>query len=82
MSPLEYAEQVSKEADDNNGFNMIVADLCTRSMFCISNRPKGKPISVKAVSPDLHVLSNARHSLAQGKQTQSTIYRLNIIQLV
>ncbi|ONK72594.1 uncharacterized protein A4U43_C04F21030 [Asparagus officinalis] len=59
MSPLEYAEEISKEADDYNGFNLVMADLCTRSMFCVSNRPKGKPVTIQAVSPGLHVLTNA-----------------------
>lgn len=48
-----------KEADEYNGFNLIVADLCSKIMVCISNRPKEEPISVQLVSPGLHVLSNA-----------------------
>jgi len=77
MNPLEYAEEVSKEADDYNGFNLIVADLCARSMFYVSNRPKGKPISVQAVSPGLHVLSNANLDTPWHKVKQAhSIFQL------
>ncbi|XP_064946401.1 uncharacterized protein LOC135626527 isoform X2 [Musa acuminata AAA Group] len=57
--PSEFAEEIVKEADQYNGFNLIVADLCTKSMFYISNRPKGKPASLLEVLPGIHVLSNA-----------------------
>ncbi|URD79989.1 ser Thr-rich protein T10 in DGCR [Musa troglodytarum] len=57
--PSEFAEEIVKEADQYNGFNLIVADLCTKSMFYISNRPKGKPVSLLEVLPGIHVLSNA-----------------------
>ncbi|KAK1320050.1 hypothetical protein QJS10_CPA03g02423 [Acorus calamus] len=59
-SPWEFAEEVVEEADRYNGFNLIVADLCSKTMVYISNRPKGQPCSVQEVSPGLHVLSNAR----------------------
>ncbi|WOL10707.1 transport and Golgi organization [Canna indica] len=57
--PLEFVQEIVKEADQYNGFNLIVADLCTKSMIYISNRPKGKPISILEVPPGVHVLSNA-----------------------
>ncbi|XP_008781292.2 transport and Golgi organization 2 homolog [Phoenix dactylifera] len=59
-NPLEFAEEIVKEADEYNGFNLIVADLCSKIMVCISNRPKEEPVSVQLVSPGLHVLSNAK----------------------
>lgn len=57
--PAEYAEEVAKEAEHYNGFNLILADVCSKSMVYVSNRPKGKPASICAVSPGVHVLSNA-----------------------
>lgn len=57
--PQEWAEEIAAEADQYNGFNLILADLCSRTMVYISNRPKGNSISVQTVSPGLHVLSNA-----------------------
>lgn len=59
-SPEEFAEVIKKEAHMYNGFNLILADLSSKSMFYISNRPKGEPISIQEVSPGLHVLSNAK----------------------
>lgn len=58
-SPQECAEEIVEEADQYNGFNLILADLCSRTMIYISNRPKGQSLSVQTVSPGLHVLSNA-----------------------
>lgn len=48
-----------EEADQFNGFNLIVADLCSMSMVYITNRPKDDGICVREVSPGVHVLSNA-----------------------
>lgn len=59
-SPLEVATEVAKEADEYNGFNLILADLTTNVMVYVSNRPKGQPATIQLVSPGLHVLSNAR----------------------
>ncbi|XP_010266185.1 PREDICTED: transport and Golgi organization 2 homolog [Nelumbo nucifera] len=59
-SPLEFAEEVAEEADQYNGFNLILTDFCSKAMVYISNRPKGKPVSIEVVSPGIHVLSNAR----------------------
>ncbi|KAM0946960.1 putative transport and Golgi organization protein [Dioscorea sansibarensis] len=58
-SPLEFSEEIAKEADQYNGFNLIVADLCLKVMVYVSNRPKGKPTTVQLVTPGVHVLSNA-----------------------
>ncbi|KAJ0969070.1 hypothetical protein J5N97_021947 [Dioscorea zingiberensis] len=58
-SLLEFSEEIAKEADQYNGFNLILVDLCAKVMVYVSNRPKGKPVTVQLVSPGLHVLSNA-----------------------
>ncbi|KAF8026321.1 hypothetical protein BT93_F2955 [Corymbia citriodora subsp. variegata] len=59
-SPREFAEQLVIEAHQYNGFNLIVADICSKTMVYISNRPKGEPITIQDVSPGIHVLSNAK----------------------
>ncbi|RZR73563.1 hypothetical protein BHM03_00025642 [Ensete ventricosum] len=59
-SPLEFAEELVMEARDYNGFNLILADIPSKLMVYISNRPKEEPISIQVVSPGLHVLSNAK----------------------
>ncbi|MBA0850260.1 hypothetical protein Goshw_027510 [Gossypium schwendimanii] len=59
-SPMEFADQLLTNAHQYNGFNLIVADIATKSMVYISNRPKGEPIHIQQVSPGLHVLSNAK----------------------
>ncbi|KAG9442963.1 hypothetical protein H6P81_018817 [Aristolochia fimbriata] len=59
-SPLKFAEEVAAEADHYNGFNLILVDICSKSMVYISNRPKGEPVSIQDVLPGLHVLSNAK----------------------
>ncbi|KAM7258845.1 hypothetical protein ACFE04_014586 [Oxalis oulophora] len=58
-SPREFAEMLVDEALQYNGFNLIVADLSSKSMVYLSNRPKGDVI-IQDVSPGLHVLSNAK----------------------
>lgn len=60
QSPEAFAEELVKEANEYNGFNLIVADLVTKSMVYVSNRPKGKPLSIQHVRPGVHVLSNAQ----------------------
>jgi uncharacterized protein with NRDE domain len=57
-SPQEFAEMLVNEAIQYNGFNLILADIPSKSMVYVSNRPKGDVI-VQEVSPGLHVLSNA-----------------------
>ncbi|KAF8406713.1 hypothetical protein HHK36_008805 [Tetracentron sinense] len=59
-SPMEFAEEVEKEAHQYNGFNLILTDLCSKTMVYVCNRPKGEPISIQVVSPGIHVLSNAK----------------------
>ncbi|EEF52871.1 Ser/Thr-rich protein T10 in DGCR region, putative [Ricinus communis] len=59
-SPKEFAEMLVKEAHQYNGFNLILADISSKSMVYISNRPKGEPVVVQEVSPGIHVLSNAK----------------------
>ncbi|KAK7301243.1 hypothetical protein RJT34_12104 [Clitoria ternatea] len=56
--PKEFAESLKEEAHYYNGFNLIVTDILSKSMVYISNRPKGQ-ITIKEVSPGLHILSNA-----------------------
>ncbi|KAI3465450.1 hypothetical protein Pfo_022113 [Paulownia fortunei] len=58
-SPKAFAEELMKEANQYNGFNLIVADLATKSMVYVSNR-KGEPLSIQEVHPGIHVLSNAK----------------------
>lgn len=55
---MEFAEEIAKEADIYNPFNLVVADLFSKSMVFISNRPEGKP-TIQTVNPGIHVLSNA-----------------------
>ncbi|KAK7275749.1 hypothetical protein RIF29_16871 [Crotalaria pallida] len=58
--PKEFAESLKSEAHYYNGFNLIVADIGSKSMVYISNRPKGQAITIQEVSPGMHVLSNAK----------------------
>ncbi|KAK9129226.1 hypothetical protein Sjap_009713 [Stephania japonica] len=58
-SPMEFVNDLAIEADQYNGFNLVVADLCSKTMAYISNRPKGDPVRVREVSPGIHVVSNA-----------------------
>ncbi|CAA7407091.1 unnamed protein product [Spirodela intermedia] len=80
-SPLEFAEEVAGEADKYNGFNLVLADLCSKTMVYVSNRPKGEPASIKLVPPGLHVLSNAgldspwHKALRLGKGFKELLYK-------
>ncbi|MBA0823225.1 hypothetical protein Goarm_019971, partial [Gossypium armourianum] len=58
--PYGICGPTAHNAHQYNGFNLIVADIATKSMVSISNRPKGEPIHIQQVSPGLHVLSNAK----------------------
>ena len=58
-SPAEFADEVMKEADLFNGFNLILADLRTETMVYVTNRPEGDQKFVTEVSPGIHVLTNA-----------------------
>ncbi|KAI3896233.1 hypothetical protein MKW92_004352 [Papaver armeniacum] len=59
-SPEEFANVVIKEADEYNGFNLVLADIHSRVMVYVTNRPKAVRVSVQVVSPGIHVLSNAQ----------------------
>ncbi|GMN34746.1 hypothetical protein TIFTF001_004873 [Ficus carica] len=59
-SPKEFAEQLVVEGNQYNGFNLILADIGSKSMVYVSNRPRGEPIVVQEVSPGIHVVSNAK----------------------
>ncbi|XP_021896844.1 transport and Golgi organization 2 homolog isoform X2 [Carica papaya] len=58
-NPKEFAENIVKEADQYNGFNLILADLCSKTMVYITNRPKENGKVMTEVSPGIHVLSNS-----------------------
>ncbi|XP_048336680.2 uncharacterized protein LOC107427218 isoform X2 [Ziziphus jujuba] len=59
-SPMEFAEEVVKDADQYNGFNLILADLCAKTMVYTTNRQKEGEKLVADVLPGIHVLTNAR----------------------
>lgn len=59
-SPKTFAEELVKEAHEYNGFNLIMADLLSKSMVYISNRPKGEAVMIQEVKSGIHVLSNAK----------------------
>lgn len=56
---MEFAEEVVIEADQYNGFNLILADVSSMTMVYVTNRPKENICITKVVSPGIHVLSNA-----------------------
>lgn len=57
--PSEFAEEVVQEADQYNGFNLILTDIRSKSMVYVTNRPKeNKPYALQ-VSPGTHVLTSA-----------------------
>ncbi|KAL4011313.1 hypothetical protein IC575_028367 [Cucumis melo] len=66
-SPKEFAEEIKAEAYRYNGFNLVVADISTKTMVYISNRTKGDHILIQEVPPGLHVLSNAELDSAWHK---------------
>ncbi|KAM5562769.1 transport and Golgi organization 2 [Rosa sericea] len=57
-SPMEFAEEVVEEADKYNGFNLILADLHSKTMLYVTNRPKEEKKFITEVSPGIHVLTN------------------------
>ncbi|KAH9624774.1 hypothetical protein KSS87_022860 [Heliosperma pusillum] len=57
--PTEYAEEIIQEADLYNGFNLLAADLHSKSMVYVTNRPKENKPSFLHVSSGTHVLTNA-----------------------
>lgn len=59
-SPMEFAEEMVKEADQYNGFNLILTDLCSKTMVYVTNRAKEGNNLVTEVESGIHVLTNAR----------------------
>ncbi|KAH0694616.1 hypothetical protein KY285_021713 [Solanum tuberosum] len=59
-SPMEFAKELVNEGNEYNGFNLILADIETKKMVYVTNRPKGEPITIQEVQPGIHVLSNAK----------------------
>ncbi|XVF67136.1 hypothetical protein PTKIN_Ptkin10aG0096700 [Pterospermum kingtungense] len=57
--PIEFAEELVKEADQYNGFNLVLVQPCSKSMVYVTNRPKENGNFITEVSPGIHVLSNA-----------------------
>ncbi|KAI9084320.1 hypothetical protein K1719_033662 [Acacia pycnantha] len=66
-SPWEFAVELLKEADQYNGFNLILVDICSRTMVYVSNRPKKDNPSFSMVTPGIHVLTNANLDAAWPK---------------
>nr|XP_043625341.1 uncharacterized protein LOC122596776 isoform X2 [Erigeron canadensis] len=58
-TPMEFAEEIVKEADHYNGFNFIIADLLSMNMVYVTNRLNGDSCYMTTVPPGVHVLSNA-----------------------
>ncbi|CAN1315590.1 Transport and Golgi organization 2 homolog [Linum perenne] len=62
-SPREFAEGLVNDAQQFNGFNLILSDISSNTMVYVTNRPKGseeeEAFIVHDVSPGLHVVSNA-----------------------
>lgn len=57
---MEFAKELVNEGNEYNGFNLILADIESKSMVYVSNRPKGEPMVIQEVHPGVHVLSNAK----------------------
>ncbi|KAJ4715838.1 transport and Golgi organization 2-like [Melia azedarach] len=57
--PMDFAEEFVKKADQYNGFNLLIADIHSKSMVYITNRSGGDKTLVTEVSPGIHVLTNA-----------------------
>ncbi|KAL2344658.1 hypothetical protein Fmac_005943 [Flemingia macrophylla] len=58
-SPQEFAEEIEEEAQQYNGFNLVLADMCSSTMVYVFNRLKQFHLSVAKVTPGIHVLTNA-----------------------
>ncbi|KAK6916826.1 Transport and Golgi organization protein 2 [Dillenia turbinata] len=59
-SPMEFAQELAAETDQYNGFNLMLVDLCSKTIFYVTNRPKEKNVTVEEVPAGIHALSNAR----------------------
>jgi uncharacterized protein with NRDE domain len=57
---MEFGEEVAAEADQYNGLNLILADLCSKTMVYVTNRAKEGNNLVTEVESGIHVLTNAR----------------------
>lgn len=57
---MEFAKGLVNEGNEYNGFNLILADIESKKMVYVTNRPKGEPITIQEVQPGIHVLSNAK----------------------
>ncbi|XP_076920037.1 uncharacterized protein LOC143581049 [Bidens hawaiensis] len=57
--PMEFAEEVAKEADQYNGFNLLIADIMSNNMVYVTNRLNEDKCNMTTVEPGVHVLSNA-----------------------
>lgn len=78
-SPQEFAEQVVREAHQYNGFNLVVADICTSTMVYVFNRPDRDNPSFSLVTPGIHVLANASLDAPWAKVTEQPCYCFQII---
>ncbi|KAI9086143.1 hypothetical protein K1719_031864 [Acacia pycnantha] len=61
--PREFGEDLKTEAENYNGFNLVVGDIESKSMVYMSNRGKkaqGGRFYIEEVRQGLHVLSNAQ----------------------
>ena len=56
---MDFAEEVAKEVDQYNGFNLILTDLYSKTMVYVTNRAKEDNKFVTEVSTGIHVLTNA-----------------------
>ncbi|KAI7730732.1 hypothetical protein M8C21_033366 [Ambrosia artemisiifolia] len=81
-TPLEFAEEVGNEADQYNGFNLLVADILSKNMVYVTNRLKGESIYMTTVQPGVHVVSNAsldapwpKHAYHEAEQCESMFYQ-------
>lgn len=70
--PYEFAEELVKEADQYNGFNLIIADLCSMTMVYVTNRPKeGKRFNYGGFTwYSCLIKCKAGLTLAQGKKAK------------
>lgn len=58
-NPVEFADEVVDEADQFNGFNLILGDIRSKTMVYVTNRPNEDQKFVTKVLPGIHVLTNA-----------------------
>jgi len=78
-SPQEFAEQVVREGHLYNGFNLVVADICTSTMVYVFNRPDRDNPSYALVTPGIHVLANASLDAPWAKVTKQSCCYFQIL---